>query len=314
MPRRLDLACGVHCAPGFEGVDISPCHADVKHVVDLMAFPWPWADQSVSELRCVHYIEHVGAGYWTPRVSDPRVGDVTPFQRGHLSVDLLMKFFAECHRVLEPGGVLTVECPQAHNNRAYQDPTHRRFIVPETFFYLSAEWRRQMGLEHGSYGVSCDFSFSIDHTFPEAPSKEIEMLMRTQGGRQIVASRDRERWNVTEDLRVRLVKMAAAAGPVPSPTASSGDEMDALIAQANARAAIEEAEALKKVKLTSTPIPQEQEEPHLFRVARAPGGMVVFDGNLQFPGQAPRSPEVVAFPDPTPEEVACSMPSKGGSS
>jgi predicted SAM-dependent methyltransferase len=212
---KLDLGCGRNCAPGYEGVDIAPLPG-VKHVHNLLSFPWPFEPGAVAGIRCSHLIEHLPTLFWTPG-SLFGGGDwtrrLTPYQVDATSVDLLLKFFDECGRILAPGGTLLVECPQVHNHRAFQDSTHRRFLVPEFFFYLSAVWRKEMGLEHGAYGISCDFSLKVDHTFPKVPSKEAEMLMRTQQGRRILLERDRERWNVTEDLRVTLVKVDPAEVP-----------------------------------------------------------------------------------------------------
>jgi cyclopropane fatty-acyl-phospholipid synthase-like methyltransferase len=73
--------------------------------------------------------------------------------------DLLFAFFDECYRILKPKGVMTVICPNARSNRAFQDPTHRRFIVAETFLYFNKEWRVMNKLDH--YHVKCDFSTKV---------------------------------------------------------------------------------------------------------------------------------------------------------
>jgi SAM-dependent methyltransferase len=77
----------------------------------------------------------------------------------HLAVADLLSVVAEIRRVLQPGGVLLVECPNPHNLRVgaalyWRDPTHLRPLLPETLsLYLEAS-----GFEVG------DVSFL--HPFP----------------------------------------------------------------------------------------------------------------------------------------------------
>lgn len=58
----------------------------------------------------------------------------------------------EIHRILKPGGRLRANMPLAGTVQAFQDPTHVRFFVPETFAY----WAKGQPLheENGtSYGI-----------------------------------------------------------------------------------------------------------------------------------------------------------------
>jgi predicted SAM-dependent methyltransferase len=119
-PVRLNLACGQVPRDGFEGVDL---WSGATHQMDLLKFPWKWASSSVDELYSAHFVEHI------------------PMELTPSGQDLFLAFFDECWRILKNGGVMTVVCPNARSNRAFQDPTHRRFIVGETFMYLSDEWR-----------------------------------------------------------------------------------------------------------------------------------------------------------------------------
>jgi hypothetical protein len=161
ITRKLDLACGQSPAEGFEGVDIYP---KAQHVVDLMTYPWPFEDNSVAELRCSHFVEHI------PMIFVDDEGREVPMGWGHTlpsgsvvcGKDALFKFFDECYRILVPDGWMEVIVPSARSNRAFQDPTHRRFIVEHTFAYLDAEWRRGNRLDH--YNVDCDFVANVNWT------------------------------------------------------------------------------------------------------------------------------------------------------
>jgi hypothetical protein len=81
-------------------------------------------------------------------------------------VDLLFRFFDEAYRILAPDGWMDVITPCARNNRAFQDPTHRRFIVAETFLYLARKFRDLNKLDH--YGVTCDFGVDVNPVVDQA--------------------------------------------------------------------------------------------------------------------------------------------------
>lgn len=185
---KLDLGCGLNPRPGFEGVDNL---APAQHKVDLLKFPWPWDDDSAEELNCSHFIEHIDARNVEPR----DLVDANPMSiERWVGVDLFFAFFDECHRVLRHEGKLHVITPSARNNRAFQDPTHRRFIVQETFLYLHKAWRDAVGLSH--YRVRCDFAGSCN------PSITAEVAQREATVQEALI---RERWNATIDWHATLV-------------------------------------------------------------------------------------------------------------
>jgi hypothetical protein len=173
---RLDLACGQSPREGFEGVDI---WKGAKHQVDLLRFPWPWADNSVHEINCSHFIEHI------PQRETPS------------GQNLFFAFFDECWRILEPDALMKVVCPNARHNRAFQDPTHCRYIVQETFLYLNKEWRKSQMLDH--YDVRCNFGIEVNHIMP------IEMTLLHP---EAQARRFNESWNVILDWVAFLKKIA----------------------------------------------------------------------------------------------------------
>jgi len=192
---RLDLACGQSPREGFEGVDLWP---GAKHQVNLMNFPWPWADDSVDELHCSHFVEHLPMVYVTSK------GDQVPVPTGPEDKDLFFAFFDECWRILRPGGLMTVIVPALRSNRAFQDPTHRRFIPAESFLYLHRGWRELNRLDH--YSIRSDFRGSSSDAPPEVQGQvPIEEGLRSI---EVQMVRSQTLWNVVADWVAKLKKPA----------------------------------------------------------------------------------------------------------
>lgn len=104
---KLNLGCGSVDMPGYIGVDRAPGPA--VHVVhDLDVLPWPFLTDAVERIEAKDIFEHV---------NDP------------------IGFMTECHRVLEPEGVLHIRTPHFTCLDAFTDPTHKRFPTEHTFDY-----------------------------------------------------------------------------------------------------------------------------------------------------------------------------------
>lgn len=174
---RLDLACGQNPMEGFEGVDL--WFEGAKHRVDLTKYPWPWADNSVAEIHCSHYVEHIPMEYLE---GGPHAGE-----------DAFFAFFDECYRIIVPDGFMTVIVPALQSVRAFQDPTHRRFLPMEAFLYLFKDWRVANKLDH--YKVKCNFGCTV------SPSIPVEFNSLNP---EVQARRMREGWNIMIDLHAKL--------------------------------------------------------------------------------------------------------------
>lgn len=160
---RLDLACGQSPREGFQGVDLLA--PQVHHKVDLLKFPWPWKDNSVDELHCSHFVEHIHAREVEESDLDLSRCKENELPEGGVRKDLLGKdmlfaFFDECWRILKKDGRMSVIVPCLRSDRAFQDPTHRRFIPAQMFLYLHAPWRKENKLDH--YRVMCNFDVKCD--------------------------------------------------------------------------------------------------------------------------------------------------------
>jgi len=208
---KLDLGCGQHPKEGFDGVDLYATQA--KHRVDLFKFPWPFADESVDEIHCSHFMEHVPAREIEERdlvelPADPRGHVFEDVPDGHgrfrrcvsgsskfLGQDMLFAFMDECYRILKPDAWMHVIVPSGRSNRAFQDPTHRRFFVQETFAYFWADWRKAQGLDH--YRVKCNFVSDVGYSLPQ------EETLRSA---EAQTERFQHYWNVTIDWIAKLKK------------------------------------------------------------------------------------------------------------
>lgn len=164
---KIDLGCGSSKITGYTGVDICQLEGvDIVH--DLEQYPWPFKDESVDEIYCSHYAEHVSC---------------------------LIKFMDECFRILKYGGMMFIRSPYYNSMRAWQDPTHKQAISDATFCYYNAVWRKENKLSH--YNIVSDFDFQCGYEF--AP----EWMLRSDEAKAFAA----KHWtNVVSDIYVRLVK------------------------------------------------------------------------------------------------------------
>jgi hypothetical protein len=153
---KLSIACGQRKPEGWIGVDyVATKEADIVH--DLFKYPWPIEDSSVSEAECSHFIEHI------------------PMQCSHCNgePDPLLRFFDELYRIMQDGAKILIVAPYYASHRAFQDPTHRRFISEHTFLYTNKDWRKVNLLDH--YKISCDFDFSYGYApFPDTANRSLE--------------------------------------------------------------------------------------------------------------------------------------------
>jgi hypothetical protein len=174
---RLDLGSGPRPFEGFSGVDKVEGLTDYQVDFDT-GEPWPFDDDSVSELRSSHCIEHLSQIDPLEWVIDDlhSVGSlVSKFARpdvrvtgGHVWVrttrrkNTLFHFFDEAFRIIKPGGAFEVRWPSHQNSMSYGDPTHQRFLSGALYMYLNRENRRRHGVEW--YNVQCNWVGRVSET------------------------------------------------------------------------------------------------------------------------------------------------------
>lgn len=128
---KLNIGCGRSKIEGFLGVDVIKFdEVDIVH--DMRVTPWPWEDNSVEEVHCSHFLEHLTGG---ERVT----------------------FFNELYRVLAPGGRALMITPDWSHACAYGDPTHQWPPLSSWYaLYLQKQWR-DANAPH--VGYTCDFEW-----------------------------------------------------------------------------------------------------------------------------------------------------------
>lgn len=106
VPNKLNLGCSIFKKEGFINLDVDhSSNPDIVHNLD--EFPYPFEDNQFSEIVGDHVLEHLNH----------------PFNA--------MK---ELHRILKPGGKLTIRVP--HFSRGFTHPDHKRgFDVSFPFYF-----------------------------------------------------------------------------------------------------------------------------------------------------------------------------------
>jgi len=168
-PLKLDLGCGPNKREGFLGVDTRRFDGKVDIIHDLTK-RWPWTDDSVEEVHCSHFVEHLTAP-----------------ERIH--------FVNELYRVLQspipakPGasfperlaGKAQIIVPHWASCRAYGDLTHQWPPVSEFWFYYLDKGWREANAPHND-GYKCDFLATWGYSMhPAIQPRNQEYQMHAMG-------------------------------------------------------------------------------------------------------------------------------------
>lgn len=119
----LNLGAGNKIIEGAVNHDLHKHRAEIDVAHDLNIFPWPWPDCSFDQIAALSVFEH-------------------------LEVNLVVTL-NECHRLLRPGGVLTMKLPLWKAERAHDDPTHRWYFTIRSLHQFCPETKR--GKQYGFY-------------------------------------------------------------------------------------------------------------------------------------------------------------------
>jgi hypothetical protein len=181
MGLKLNLGSGQNPQPGFLNVD-KYGEPDLK--CDLESFPWPWPDNSASQVLLIHVLEHLGA-----------------------SPDVFIGIMKELHRVCEPDAQIHIVVPHPRHDHFIGDPTHVRPVTPQMLqLFSKANNRRwkEIGATNSPLALYHDVDFELVDTMymldepyssqaksGELSDDEIGRLVRTQN-------------NVCVEIRIQL--------------------------------------------------------------------------------------------------------------
>lgn len=172
---KLDIGCGKNKREGFTGIDQYAMDG-VDHVFDVRQ-PWPIESDSVEEVHCSHFLEHL-----------------TGVER--------VQFFNELYRVMKKDAKASIITPHWASNRAYGDFTHAWPPVSEMlYYYVSKEWRATQAphndIQWNPQGYSCDFAATWGYGMRE------DLLSRNTDFQQYAMSNYKE---ACQDIYATLVK------------------------------------------------------------------------------------------------------------
>jgi len=132
---KLNLGANDRTFPGFLSVDIVP---PADQIADLTQ-TWPWPDSSVEEIIAFDVFEHL------------------PDKRHTMN---------ELWRVLQPGGIATIEVPTISGVGACCDPTHVSLWSAGDFeYYEKGNFARERFRNSAYYGVKADFRIAAHEDF-----------------------------------------------------------------------------------------------------------------------------------------------------
>jgi hypothetical protein len=105
---KLNLGCGSKAIDGFVNVD-KYATAVTDIICDLEQTPWPWLSNSVTEVRFIHSLEHMGR-----------------------DTDTYLNIIKETYRVCTDQATVVIHVPHPRHDNYLGDPTHVRPITPQS--------------------------------------------------------------------------------------------------------------------------------------------------------------------------------------
>lgn len=168
----LNVASGAHRLGGFTNVDVSGT-VGAEVICDVLHDRWPFEDGVVERAMVGNFVEHIGFDEQHPCLTR-ECAPAGQRRAADVSLDLLSlkttaavirsaatllhthtfspwkHFWGELYRVLDKSrgaasNEVQVVVPAYPDKACWQDPDHKRCLIPETFLYLSRETMARKG-------------------------------------------------------------------------------------------------------------------------------------------------------------------------
>ncbi|MBU0471863.1 MAG: methyltransferase domain-containing protein [Nanoarchaeota archaeon] len=107
--NKLNLGCGNKILKGYLNVDVADL-SGVNIIHDLNKTPYPFKENSIEEVFCRHFLEHVDNLFFV-------LEEICRISKNHSKVKIIAPYFS--------------------GQGAFNDPQHKRFFTYKTFDYFS---------------------------------------------------------------------------------------------------------------------------------------------------------------------------------
>ena len=178
---KLNLGCGETKIKGYINVDKFG-NPDVKQ--DLDSLPWPWVTNSVTEIRLIHVLEHLGK-----------------------ETDIYLGIFKEMYRVCKHGAIVDIVVPDFRHDNFYADPTHVRVVTAfglQLFSKkLNKSWIEQGG-SNSPLGIYLDVDFELKKTIIKPSSHWYKLHPEKNVDVQLLQKESTIHNNLIEEYQMRL--------------------------------------------------------------------------------------------------------------
>jgi SAM-dependent methyltransferase len=177
---KLNIGSGYKKYTGYVNIDADiNCNPDIILNLDDTNLNLPFEDNSVTDVRAFHILEHIGAGYF--------------------------KLLQEIYRVCKPGAIIEIQVPHPTHEIYLNDPTHKRPITVEGMRLFSKKFN-QLEIERGGSSSTLGFIFDVDfelvqYDYIYDPYYQDRVKMMSQ---EVIERLFREALNTTLEIHMKV--------------------------------------------------------------------------------------------------------------
>ena len=179
---RLNLGCGTKRLDGYINVDK---FGNPDLLFDLEKFPYPWDNNSVTEIEMHHVLEHLGQ-----------------------QTEVYLKIIQELYRICKPEAKIHITVPHHRSDRFFHDPTHVRPITPVGLSMFSKkqnyEWQGS-GKAFTLLALYLDVDFELSHVAYTPSEVWFERYPNSASDEQLLLKESEVYNNLIRDVKMTLI-------------------------------------------------------------------------------------------------------------